>query len=497
MSLINIKNLMFAYPGSYDDIFSDVSFQIDTDWKLGFWGRNGRGKTTFLNLLMGKYEYRGSISASVEFDYFPLEVENRRENTLDILERIAPGTEFWQIQKELSKLAVGEDVLYRPFGTLSNGEQTKVLLAGLFLRENNFLLIDEPTNHLDMASRLIVARYLNGKAGFILVSHDRAFLDQSVDHILSINKANIEVTTGNFSTWAEQKERRDAFEIAQNERLEGDIQRLKQAAKKRSEWVGKAEKSLKKKNNATVAEHEDINTADQSRLIAKTAKLQHNLERRQDKAIEEKSALLKNIERADALKLRPKIYHTQTLLTLFDVSIRYQEKTAVSNFSLTLSRGARIALCGGNGSGKSSVIKLICGQNIPHTGRVEIGNRLIISYVPQDASYLSGSLSDYAEEREIDETLFKAILNKLDFSRVQFDKDMRTFSAGQKKKVLIAESLATPAHIYIWDEPLNYIDVLSRIQIEELILAYKPTILFVEHDKAFCDRVATETVCLP
>jgi lincosamide and streptogramin A transport system ATP-binding/permease protein len=150
--------LTFSYEGSYDDIFTDASFQIDTDWKLGFCGRNGRGKTTFLKLLMGQYEYDGVISASVDFQYFPFEVEDKTQNTLAILEKIAPDAQFWMIQRELSKLDVNDDALYRAFNTLSNGEQTKTLLAGLFLRENNFLLIDEPTNHLDMAARETVAR---------------------------------------------------------------------------------------------------------------------------------------------------------------------------------------------------------------------------------------------------------------------------------------------------------------------------------------------------
>ena len=148
------------------------------------------------------------------------------------------------------------------------------------------------------------------------------------------------------------------------------------------------------------------------------------------------------------------------------------------------------------GSGKSSIIKLMCGQQIPHTGRVEIGNRLTISYVPQDAPFLSGGLRDYAKAQDLDETLFMTILSKLDFSKTQSEKDMRELSTGQKKKVLLAASLATNAHVYIWDEPLKYIDVLSRIQIEELILTYQPTMIFVEYDQAFCEKIATETVRL-
>ena len=176
MSLINIQNLTFSYEGSYDNIFEDVSFQIDTDWKLGFIGRNGRGKTTFLKLLLGEYEYSGTISASVDFEYFPYIVTDEDKNTIDALTEIHPDFLYWQLQRELSLLEVDENVLYRPFSTLSKGEQTKVLLSILFLKENSFLLIDEPTNHLDMKGRELVSRYLNRKKGFNLVSHDRAFL---------------------------------------------------------------------------------------------------------------------------------------------------------------------------------------------------------------------------------------------------------------------------------------------------------------------------------
>jgi len=184
-----------------DNIFEEVSFRIDTDWKLGFTGRNGRGKTTFLNLLMGKYPYSGTISASVEFEYFPYAVEDNRKPTIDVIDGILRDYQSWELMRELNLLEVSDDVLPRPFFTFSNGEQTKVLLAALFLRENSFLLIDEPTNHLDISGRKIVGRYLNSKHGFILVSHDRTFLDNCVDHIMSINKTNIEIQKGTFSSW--------------------------------------------------------------------------------------------------------------------------------------------------------------------------------------------------------------------------------------------------------------------------------------------------------
>ncbi len=490
MSLINVTNLTFGYDGSYDNIFENVSFQLDTDWKLGFTGRNGRGKTTFLNLLTGKYEYRGTISAQVNFEYFPFAVTNPEEYTIDVIETVYPDYLQWQVMRELSLLQVAEEVLYRPFATLSHGEQTKVLLATLFLKENSFLLIDEPTNHLDMQARKLVSDYLRTKHGFILVSHDRAFLDNCIDHILSINKTNIEIQKGNFSSWWENKRLQDNFELAENEKLRKDITRLSAAAKRTAGWSDNVETTKFGTRNSGIK-------PDKGYIGHKSAKMMKRskaIEARQQAAIEDKSRLLKNIESSERLKISQLNFHADRFVEFSNVAVFYGEKTACENVSFTIERGDRLALCGKNGSGKSSLIKLICGADLTYTGTFSKASQLKISYVSQDTAHLSGSLSDYAAANNIDESLFKAILRKLDFSRVQFEKDMSDFSGGQKKKVLIARSLCEQAHLHIWDEPLNFIDVISRMQIEALLLEYAPTILFVEHDTAFCNNIATKTV---
>lgn len=489
MSVINITNLTFAYEGSYDNIFENVSFQIDTDWKLGFTGRNGRGKTTFFNLLLGKYEYSGQISSSEHFEYFPFEVMNQERLTMEIIEEINPDYLHWKVVRELSLLEIDEEVLYRPFDSLSFGEQTKVLLATLFLKENSFLLIDEPTNHLDLNGREIVSDYLKSKRGFILISHDRAFLDHAIDHILSINKTNIEIQKGNFSSWWENKQRQDNFERGENEKLRKDINRLTEAAKRTSKWSDEVEKS----KIGTTNSGSKLDKGYVGHMAAKMMKRSKSIENRQKSAIEEKSKLLKNIENSSELKISQLPYHKAKLLELDHISIFYGETRICSEVSFSIEKGDRIALRGKNGSGKSSLLKLICGEDIKFTGNFIKGNQLKISYVSQDTSFLQGNLTDYALESAIDESIFKAILRKFDFSRVQFEKDMSSFSDGQKKKVLIAKSLCEKANLHVWDEPLNYIDVISRMQIEDLLLEYQPTLLFVEHDQAFCHHIATKT----
>ncbi|MCZ8513948.1 Lsa family ABC-F type ribosomal protection protein [Paenibacillus filicis] len=490
MSLINVTNLTFAYDGTYDNIFENVSFQMDTDWKLGFTGRNGRGKTTFLSLLLSKYEYSGNISANVGFEYFPFHVENKENNTIDVIGGIVPDYVYWEFMRELSLLKVSEDVLYRPFDSLSSGEQTKVLLAALFLKENSFLLIDEPTNHLDMNARKLVSDYLNAKSGFILVSHDRSFLDNCVDHILSINKTNIEIQKGNFSDWWENKQRQDHFELTENEKLKKDIKRLSDAAKRTSNWSHEVEKT----KNGTRNSGSKVDKGYIGHKAAKMMKRSKAIEQRQQSAMDEKAKLLKNIESSDNLKLSQLAFHKNQLVEFDNVSIFYGEKRACTEISFTIEQGERIALSGKNGSGKSSIIKLIYGENIDYTGVFRKGSQLKISYVSQDTSHLQGNLTDYARNHGIDESLFKSILRKLDFSRVQFEKDISAFSGGQKKKVLIAKSLCEKVHLHIWDEPLNFIDIVSRMQIEELLLEYSPTILFVEHDREFCKNIATKVI---
>ena len=199
MSTISVNNLTFGYENELNNIFENVSFNIDTNWKLGLIGRNGKGKTTLLKLLLNEYEYRGTITKCVKFDYFPFEIKDKERFSIDIVNEIAPNAEDWQIIKELNLLKSNTEILYRKFSLLSGGEQVKILLVSLFLKENNFLLIDEPTNHLDNETKNNLIEYLDKKKGFILVSHDREFLDKTVDHIISINNTNIDIQKGNFS----------------------------------------------------------------------------------------------------------------------------------------------------------------------------------------------------------------------------------------------------------------------------------------------------------
>jgi len=523
MSLLQVSELTFCYEGSFDNIFEDMSFSVDTDWKLGFIGRNGKGKTTLLNLLLGKYNYEGSIIADKVFDYFPYQVsESELDMTVDDLsESWKPGVENWRIICEINSLGVDPEILYRPIRTLSHGERTKAMLAVLFSGENEFLLVDEPTNHLDKDGREIVKKYLNTKKGFILVSHDRDLLDAVCDHMLVLNRESVEATSGNFSSWWENKQKADINAIAENEKHMKEISKLKLAADRAGRWADKNENT--KIGFDPIKEH-DRNISTRAYIGAKTKKMQSrvkNFEKRIGREIEDKEGLLNDIEKVDDLKLIPLTHHKKCLVECRDFSLGYnannETKNILEGITFQLLQGDILFLNGENGCGKSSLIKAILndvsGKNIEGgdssdlllssdisnmvtAGKLETASGLVVSYINQNTSQLRGSLKEYAKKHDLDYSIFLTLLRKLDMSRVQFEKNMEEYSEGQKKKVLIAASLLRSAHIYIWDEPMNYIDVFSRMQIEALIESFKPTMIVVEHDARFREKLATKVIDL-
>lgn len=504
MAQICVTDLTFSYEGSSDYIFENVSFSIDTDWKLGLTGRNGKGKTTFLNLLLGKYSYTGKISTRTVFDYFPYPVtkEQTEQCAAEFLEELKASCELWKVLRELEQMSEDAKILYRPFGTLSPGERTRILLAVLFSGENEFLLIDEPTNHLDQEARETVKRYLSSKKSFLLVSHDRDLMDACIDHILVLNRKTIEVQKGNFSCWWENKQRRDRFAESENEKHLKEIRKLRQASARASEWAEKSERSkigfdpLKDPGHGGKRAWIGAKT---KKMQSRAASMQHRMERE----IREKEGLLADLEQPADLKMMPAAHPKETLVHVREYTLWYtgSQNPVLKNLTFDVKRGDRIALHGKNGCGKSTLIKRILQKSgisvdlsVTETGICETASGLTVSFVDQNTSMLRGSVSRFCEERGLEERLFCSVLRNLDLDRIQFSKNMEDYSEGQKKKVLLAAGLLTPAHLYVWDEPLNYVDVFSRMQIEKLLLQYRPTMLFVEHDTRFREKIATAVV---
>ena len=502
MSIISVNNLTYYYDGCDEAVYENVSFTLDTTWKTGLIGRNGRGKTTLLKLLTGELENGGAVNTKAEFLYFPFDVEDKNMTGRELIGIICPEVLEWEVIRELSYMGTDCDILYRPFNTLSGGEQTRLLLCLLFLRDNAFLLIDEPTNCLDLDAREAIGNYLKAKSGFILVSHDRDLLNKCTDHILSLNRSDTEIINGNYSVWKENFDRKEANELMHDKKLKSEIGHLKAAAERSKKWADTAE-SRKIGIDPTKTEKSPDRRAVEGAKAKAMMKRMKAVESRRQTAIDEKSELLKNREYIDTLKIPSIKAKSATVLSVQNLVPYYCDYCDNDNgnalckpVSFTLSDGERLCLSGKNGCGKSSIIKLLCGEDVPHTGTLKTASGLVVSYIPQSAEGLSGTLRDYAEHCGIDESLFKSILRKLEFQRTQFEKRMEDFSEGQKKKVLIARSLCEKAHLLVWDEPLNFIDVISRMQLETLLKECVPTVIFVEHDRRFVENVATKIIRL-
>ena len=484
MPTININNLTFGYDGSEKILFDDVSLALDTSWRLALAGRNGRGKTTFFKLLRNELPYSGTITGVPETILFPMTE--------------LPENEDWRVRKELNLLGADPDIMWRPVDTLSGGERTKLMLANLFAADGIYPLIDEPTNHLDRHGREMVADYLAAKEGFILISHDRAFLDRCTDHTLVITKTGLELVNATFSVWWENNEQRMESERARNDQLRKEMSSIDAAMKKNAQWSSKAEGYKNRSKAPSKVAEDHFRRAFEAEKARKLMAASKNLERRNERKMEEKQSLLKDLERSEKLKLTGTEHHNRTPVILKDVTLFRYGEPVVEGFSLTVERGNKISLQGKNGCGKSTLIKYLAGigedEGITAEGDIYIAPGLKISYVGQDTSSLSGTLYDIAGERGADKTIFSTILIKMGFTKEMLYRDVSALSLGQKKFVMIALSLCEHADLYLWDEPLNYIDVYMRQEIERLVRDNNVTMLFVEHDKTFSETVAGREV---
>lgn len=486
MALININDLSFGYDGSEEEVFSHLTLGIDTTWRLALAGRNGRGKTTFLKILKGELSFSGTVTGVPETICFPLD---------DLTD-----AEDWKIRKELNLMDADPDIMWRPIETLSGGERTKLMLAHLFASEGKYPLIDEPTNHLDRQGRESVAKYLAQKDGFIMISHDRSFLDRCTDHTLVITKTGAELTASTFSVWWDNNEKLLSGQKVRNEQLKKEISGIEDAVKKNARWASRAEANKNRSKAPSKVAQNHWMRAYEAEKSRKLQSLASNLQRRNERKIEEKSSLLTNLEKEERLKITGSTHPNKTPIELNDVTIKRDGLPIRSGINLQVHQGLKISVSGNNGCGKSTLLKYLAekgeDEGITAEGKIYKASGIRFSYVGQDTSSLKGTIYEIAGRRGVDKTQLSTILIKMGFTKQMLDRDVDELSLGQKKIVMIALSLCEQADIYIWDEPLNYIDVYIRKEIERLIGDSDITMIFVEHDQAFTDNIADEILYL-
>ena len=530
MSKILIEEMSYYYADFYHPVFEKVNLTIDTDWRTGLVGRNGRGKTTLLKLLVGELEPTiGNIYIPRQMSYFPYSYDEKYIKTMDVVKETIGGLRTLEltmediinkndvdrmdvyyemldqyqslhgyemeslILKEVERMQLDSSLLEQDFSILSGGEKTCMMILSLFLRQDGFVLLDEPTNHLDIQRKAVVSEYLKHKKGFIVVSHDTDFLNQVVDHIIAINKADISLEQGNYATWKHNMLRKEQYDLRTRDRLEQEIGQLERVSAKARNWskVGNQQKY-------EFASHARTNG---TRAYMRQAK---HAEQRIVDHIVEKKTLLRNLEEEKELDIVQASLE-ECLIEVTDLNFSYQSKKKqrkelFSGFHFHMVSGEKIWLRGKNGAGKSTFLKLLTGE-LCGSG-IWYADHLSIEYSSQEPRWRNGDIRElFMEQSSWEDTRvryerFLELCNCFDLPEDFYTRPLETLSSGELKKVDIARALSGENQLLLLDEPLNYMDVNFREQLVKALLKNEITVIFVEHDEAFGNMVATRIVDL-
>ena len=530
MSTIICRHLSFGYRGAEDNVLEDLDLVIDTQWRSALVGRNGRGKTTLLRLINGELEPdRGAIEQSRRTAYFPRAVADPHQAVRNVVKDAVAPFRKWEaemddlladgsdealnaygevldafqeaggysveagIEAELATLGIGETYWERTFSSLSGGERTRCLLASLFVPggssgpdSSTFALIDEPTNHLDRDGRRFLADYLRTKAGFLLVSHDRAFLEACCDHVVALNRDTVEVERTLYSAWRERFRQRLARQRADNAALKQEIARLGQVATDRRAGA------LKRESEKGAHVDKGFISARAKRQMRKAV----SAERRAENAAEERRLTLVDVEKDRRLALPGSSRKVGSLVVANDFGLWRGDKAVFDKVSFTVSPGDRVAVVGPNGCGKTSLLDQIERAPYRHTGTLYKPGHVAVARTFQHPQWSTGLLPEHLQDGGVDESRFRQVMAVLGVRGGVLDGRIEDLSHGQRKKIDLARSFLASADLLLWDEPLNFIDIDAREQIEEVLLSDQPTVMFVEHDAAFVERVATEVINL-
>lgn len=507
---ISLNKINKSY--GFNNVLNNLSFDVKTNERVALIGSNGCGKTTTLKIIMGIESYdSGNISIRKESkigyltqmppkeddnvsaksvylrgvqELIDLEnkisdfVENMSSNEKDIKLLDKLQEEFrisggYSLKEKIEKIRNGfkitNELLDREYNKLSGGEKTLINLASIILSNPDILLLDEPTNHLDIDTLEWFEEYLSSYNGtVVIISHDRYFLDRTVNKIIEIENGNANIYHGNYSYYLKESEKRLMIEFQNYKNQQKEIKALKEAIERYKVWGAKSDNPM---------------------FFRRAKAIETRLEKME--VIEKpktKSELRINLNVEDRTSNR--------VMVISNLDLKIGNKELLRNSHMEVYYKERVCLMGKNGAGKTTFIKNIL--NNTHDN-IKLGTNIKIGYIPQEIRFDNEDLTIYEHMRKIfvgSESELRSKLNQFYFTTDNIDKKVKNLSGGEKVRLKLLELILKNANFLILDEPTNHIDIDTREILEESLLAYDGTILFISHDRYFINKIATKIVMI-
>jgi ATP-binding cassette subfamily F protein 3 len=532
--LIKTINLRYRYEGQTDNLFENINCEIDKHSKIGLIGENGCGKTTFLRLLTNELvPDAGQIiqkREGIRFGMLPQEIVSASSlNIIDEiksvlseiyalkekLERFEKALaldptnaglldEYGELQENFEKMD-GYTIENRietvltglgftkldwtlPYSILSSGQKSRIELAKLLILQPEVLFLDEPTNHLDIPALEWLESFLNKYSqAFLLISHDRYFLDQVVNKIWELKNRQLIHYSGNYSHYVYECDLKQQQEREEFERKSKEVKRLQRAIRIQST---KANRVADKPRNLS-----NYNPKAKAFYGAKGAKVERRASAMKQR-IEKMGEIEKpHLEQERHIDFKIDVPGSQFVCTAQHLTKAYSGKVLFHDLNFSIRSGQRIALMGPNGCGKTTLLKIILGQEKPDAGEILLGHNLTIGYSSQELTHLihaNSILNEVMSSAQEDQTWVRTVLGCIKIEQDKVHQPIHSLSLGERNKVSIAKTLLSHANFLILDEPTNHLDIRTREIFESALLEYPGTVLFVSHDRRFIERIAEE-----
>ena len=475
MSILTITKLNY-YAGT-EPILNDISFNVNKGERIGIVGVNGAGKSTLLKLIVGEYlpeDGEIAITKGTSIGYL-----RQREHfdgglsVLDVMENVPAEVKSAFAEEHgydysravvgiLTSMGFGSEYHNRDVGLLSGGEKTRLALCALLVREPDILLLDEPTNHLDIPTLKWLENYLKQYKGtLMIVSHDRYFLDRCVNRILEIENCSLKSYNGNYSSYKEQKQRNYEIDLKHYEHQMEEIERQEEIIRR-----------FKEHNTEHLVK----------RAQSREKRLAHIV--RPVKPTMLREQLKVNFDQ--------KLQSGNDVVKTMDLAFGY-DAPLFKNVNLDIKRGERVCIVGANGTGKTTLLKILLGQLLPKSGRVILGTNVIPGYYDQEQQNLhpDKTVLDeiHSEYRKYNAEDLRKILGGFLFHGDDVFKNVKDLAGGEKARLSLLKLMMSGCNLLIFDEPTNHLDISAKEVFEEAISAFPGTVIIVSHDRYLLQRV--------